>query len=114
MEKQKVTIDYRRSGVNTLNGFGRLFLIVGILLSFGTLISLFLDIELGSFIILIGASVSSFILGAICTCLSGIAKTSLYQRSLLEHQYDFVDADSKSESSGETTQNAEQITSDHL
>lgn len=88
MEKEKIKLNYKNSGVNTLKSFGSWFIGIGAI----ALIVFFLSInsEDASLIVAsICVSLSSFFAGGICLGLSGIARSVLYQREVLRQKYDF-------------------------
>jgi len=103
MEKQKIKVNYWNSGVNTLYGFGKFFLIIGFIAMLVAIIGFIVyltnfDSYSGAENAIIGISlaasffpisIGSFAAGAICKGLSTIAKTALYKRTLLEEQYYF-------------------------
>ncbi|HBG40945.1 MAG TPA: hypothetical protein DDW85_05985 [Porphyromonadaceae bacterium] len=100
MEKKEIKVDYSGSGVKTLNGFADFFIIIGILSSIALAVSvgLFLEsLETGDsdggilFPSSLASMVMSFAAGAICKGLSNIAKTSLFQRTILKEKYTFTE-----------------------
>jgi hypothetical protein len=106
MEKQVLNVSYKSSGVKTLNGFGVFFFVVGIISLLIAVIGGFVylgnsDSYSGAETALVGASLAGtffpigillLFAGAVCAGLSGIAKTALYKRTILEQQYDFKEA----------------------
>jgi ABC-type antimicrobial peptide transport system permease subunit len=91
IEKQKVMINYKGSGVKTLSRFGVFFFIIGIIAAIIAAIGFLryltnadtstgLSLASSFFPTAIGLLASA----AVCTGLSSIAKTALYKRILLE------------------------------
>jgi len=102
MEKKKIQFSYASSGVNTLSGFGAFFIIIGFISLIVGIIGLIWYLseidsrggsDVGTALALMSNSIyialASFISGAICRGLSTIARTSLYQRYVLETEYEF-------------------------
>jgi len=103
--KKEIKVNYQESGVKTLNGFGKFFMIVGSISALVAVIGVIIYLSnLGYYgnkeYALIGIalassffpiSIGAFACGAICKGLSTIAKTALYKRALLEEEYSFVE-----------------------
>jgi hypothetical protein len=101
---KEVKVNYKNSGVKTLRGIGKFFMVVGCIASAIAIIS-FVEFVVNdsdhygstglvsTFFML---ALFSFAAGAICLGLSGIAKTALYNRALLEQQYEFEEVTSTS------------------
>jgi hypothetical protein len=95
-ERQEVVVNYANSGVITMKGFGILFIGMGVL-SVAVALVVLLASEgnlLGISASLSMLAIGFFAAGAICLGLSSIAKTALYQRTLLEQQYHFEEKQS--------------------
>jgi cellulose synthase/poly-beta-1,6-N-acetylglucosamine synthase-like glycosyltransferase len=95
MEKKKIIFNYSNSGIKTLNFMGTVFLVIGICSSC-MLASSFFDGDIidnmRNVAGLFSSSMmclSSFAFWAICNGLSNVAKTALYQKKVLEQQYEF-------------------------
>ncbi|MDR1091928.1 MAG: hypothetical protein LBL79_12710 [Prevotella sp.] len=93
-EKKLLKLFYRDSGVKTLEGIGVMMFIIGGLCIFVGVVMLLSDD--GDTVIAVGLLASLFpflFFGAVCTGLSSIAKTALYQRTVMESQYEFRDTE---------------------
>ena len=103
---KEIKINYKGSGVKTLDGFGTFFFVIASLAALVAVIGFIMylanDMDSRSEMeyAMIGLSLASSFLpiaigsvagGAICQGLSTIAKTALYKRTLLEKQYQFVE-----------------------
>lgn len=93
MEKRNIKVDFWGSGINTLKGFGVTFYIIGALLPIVGIIGLATSYD-GDFIIILPLLLISMIIclafGAICFGLSGMAKTALYKKAIMEDDYEFI------------------------
>ncbi|MDR2653298.1 MAG: hypothetical protein LBC68_13500, partial [Prevotellaceae bacterium] len=100
MEKQKIVVNYKNSGVETLNGFGTFFFVLGCISALVCIVGIviyaddsnyektaYAGLSLASAFLPI--AIGSLAFGAICKGLATMAKTSLYKRTLLEQQYEF-------------------------
>jgi hypothetical protein len=102
MEKQKILINYKNSGVKTLNGFSFVFLIVGGVMVLNSLFQYFkytsndIDLDVPFYVSLFYIPISYFAISALLKVLSVMAKTSLYKRAVLEEEFDFEDITPKS------------------
>jgi hypothetical protein len=96
-----VKVNYKGSGVKTLSVFATLFYILGFAALVFSLTGLLLykdgSGDLG--VQAIGVTLASAFLptsvfmlfsAAVCSALSGIARTALYKRALLEQEYEFL------------------------
>lgn len=104
MEKKDIKINYSKSGVKTLDGFGTLFIVIGFISVIVSLVNFGIYSEYAGYSyateratmgLTLGASslaiaFGSFLGGAICKGLSGIARSSLHQRAVLEQDYYFI------------------------
>lgn len=104
-KKQIVIKGYPYSGVKTGNWFGVFFMVIGVLAVITTAIGFIMYLiasgsRYGEEDAILGLSlastffpisIGSFASSAICLCVSTIARTALYQRTLLEETYDFVE-----------------------
>jgi hypothetical protein len=94
---QQVKVNYKNSGVKTLSGFAIFFSVIGgIALLSGLiicLVCLWNDDEINTALVsaLISAGIVLLFFATMCVGLSGIAKTALYKRTLLEQEHDFKD-----------------------
>jgi len=90
-EKQKVTINYKGSGVKTLKVCSiSFFILAGILAATAFIVSTnrySSGVEIVSFL---GGAIFIFAFGLMLLGLSTIAKTALYKRTLLEEKYEFA------------------------
>jgi hypothetical protein len=97
MDKQKIKVNYRDSGVKTLKGLGIFFFAIGAIALLSTVIGCLIrwwnddTIDMILVSMLASASVVSLFFAAACIGLSNIAKTALYKRTLLEQEYEFKD-----------------------
>jgi ABC-type transport system involved in multi-copper enzyme maturation permease subunit len=99
MEKEKIVVNYSVSGVKTLNGLGLFLLVVGVVALFVALILAIVFIaseysKSGAIATALSFSITgatAFVSGAACLGLSNIARTALFKRTVLEHQYDFAE-----------------------
>lgn len=99
MDKQKIYVYYKGSGVKTLEGFGTLFIVLGtiaatviVICFFGYLMGSYKGDTVGALMLnLLPTSVGLYAFGAICKGLSTIAKTAVFKRQVLEEQYDFLE-----------------------
>jgi hypothetical protein len=95
MEKKDIKVSYANSGVNTLSGIGTCFMIIG---SIAIIVAvagfgMFYSGDSDNAVIAVTSlfvSLGSFLGGAICMGLAGIARTALYQRMILEQEYLFI------------------------
>ncbi|MDR2410578.1 MAG: hypothetical protein LBE13_21045 [Bacteroidales bacterium] len=92
MKKKELKVNYKGSGVKTLEVFGTIFLVLGPLALLTALIGLSL---VGEVSLIIASAFSqfgcaAFVIGAVCMGLSSIAKTALYKRTILEEQYELL------------------------
>jgi hypothetical protein len=107
MDKQELKINYDGSGVKILYGFGVFFFIAGVIALLVAVIGWFSHLgnsgssySADEATALVGASLAGtffpigialLFAGAVCIGLSSIVKTALYQRTVLESQYEFLD-----------------------
>lgn len=91
MERKEIKVNFEKSGVKTLSGFGSWFIILGSIAVFIFIVSLVNPenayLAVGSLCVSIGL----FLGGAICKGLSGIARSALYQREVLRQEYIFYE-----------------------
>ncbi|MDR0385270.1 MAG: hypothetical protein LBH60_04255 [Prevotellaceae bacterium] len=97
MEKQELIVSYSGSGVRTLRGFGVFFFITGAVALFIALIGGINGYSSDNVTALTGVTLSGTFIqlglillffGAVCAGLTGIAKTALYRRMIIEEQYE--------------------------
>jgi hypothetical protein len=101
MDKQKLFLNYKGSGVKTLNGFAMFFYVLSSLFLCVALIAIIGFISLYSdplkflsavvSLMYLHLAIVSAIFGVIFTLLSSIAKLVLYKRAILENRYFFID-----------------------
>jgi hypothetical protein len=99
-EKKLLKLSYRGSCVKTLEGIGAMVFIIGGISVFIGFIMLLLTDDSGDRVIavyLLASFPPLLILGVICSGLSSIAKTALYQRIIMESEYEFWDIEKKGE-----------------
>jgi hypothetical protein len=94
MEEKKVFVSYEGSGVKTLRGFGYMFIVlaaISALMLFVVLVLLARGSDYAALMAVyaIVGGLFSCVFGALLLGLSGIAKTALYQRTLLEEEHEF-------------------------
>jgi hypothetical protein len=89
MEKQEIIVNYKRSGVKTLNGFGVLFFVIGSLALLIAIIGLVFPLYEILFTLFFLIGIVLFFFGAVCIGLSCIARVALCKRETLCQQYDF-------------------------
>lgn len=92
--RQPIYVDYSGSGVKTTKGWATFFVVIGcisLLLAIIGFIRLLSDyrVEADAALAALLTSISAFIMAAILTAISSIAKTALFKRALLEQEYDF-------------------------
>lgn len=95
--RQPIYVDYSDSGVKTTKGWATFFVVIGcisLLLAIIGFIRLLsehyvTDDDLAAPLTGLLTSISAFIIAAILTAISSIAKTALFKRALLEQEYDF-------------------------
>ncbi|HHV86242.1 MAG TPA: hypothetical protein GXX42_10600 [Petrimonas sp.] len=109
MEKIDIKVNYNGSGVKTLHKFGTLFILIGIVATILVVAALIMYSEEKSSyngyssvrqeasvavpfgIASMVLAICSYAFGAICLGLQSIARTSLYKKSILEQNYNFIE-----------------------
>jgi hypothetical protein len=110
MEKEEISFTYAGSGVQTLKNCWQILAFVAAgSVAVAAIGGGLADVNNPIFLVaLIGGGISFFIAAAVCLALHTVAKTALYQRAVLEHQYVFVELPKDAnENSGENADESE-------